>query len=190
MSSLPRLDRHQNSFGQFVEATCQSSSLLDRINRLEARMSLWEKYRSPSALQSAQVNSKFQHNSRRPNDSSAACYSWNDPVLPNGAMLGLRHVMQSLTERFEEQLNRLELRVSRLECTYTSKTRTATTSGEELTSQLGNGHRILKATLTNLEAEVNTISKKVDDRCSRLMIEIDTSVCENFRIDIKNWFLY
>ncbi|OON20853.1 hypothetical protein X801_03257, partial [Opisthorchis viverrini] len=150
---------HDNSF------TDDTANLTERVRRLEARMSLVERRRSPSRG-SWTGNGQGKHLPRKL-ENTIGFYGPGVDINP-GSMLAVRHVVMSLTERLDEQLNRLDMRISKLETT------TGQTSVENgATSRLSNEVRIVKAKISALEIEVNALSRKVDEQYNRLTMNMD-----------------
>ncbi|KAG5444246.1 hypothetical protein CSKR_104514 [Clonorchis sinensis] len=150
---------HDNSF------TDDTTNLTERVRQLEARMSMVERRRSPSRGSWAR-NEQGKHLPRKL-ENTIEFYGPGADINP-GSMLAVRHVVMSLTERLDEQLNRLDMRISKLETTI------GQTSGENgATSRLNNEVRILKATTSALELEVNTLSRKIDEQYNRLTMNMD-----------------
>ncbi|TGZ69091.1 hypothetical protein CRM22_003923 [Opisthorchis felineus] len=179
MSSLPRLDNRLNtpSYTHDNSFTDDTTNLTERVRRLEARMFIVERRRSPSRG-SWTGNEQGKHLPRKL-ENTIGFYGPGVDMNP-GSMLAVRHVVMSLTERLDEQLNRLDMRISRLEATISQ------TSGENgATSRLNNEVRIVKATTSALEIEVNTLSRKIDEQYNRLTMNVDASA-SRFRCEMDS----
>ncbi|GAA50232.1 hypothetical protein CLF_104265 [Clonorchis sinensis] len=185
---------HDNSF------TDDTTNLTERVRQLEARMSMVERRRSPSRGSWAR-NEQGKHLPRKL-ENTIEFYGPGADINP-GSMLAVRHVVMSLTERLDEQLNRLDMRtkvpngidfqdkpgsatllyadferprpfLAVLTCTNSASLFGGQTSGENgATSRLNNEVRILKATTSALELEVNTLSRKIDEQYNRLTMNMD-----------------